>query len=83
MTSNKRYGVYMISFKMWRGIIDYNQRPRFASDRLEDVILYADKALANSSNGTAYVIVDYPCKTAVLSKLKENDEIRIWQINIL
>ena len=74
---DKRYAVYMISYRMWRGTINYNQKPRFASSNLDEVVCHADNLLINSCNGTAYAIVDYMYNTILTVKVKEDNQIYI------
>lgn len=75
-SDEKRYGVYMISYRMWRGNINYNQKPRFASNDKDKVIAYADEELVKCCDGTAYAIVDYRYDTTLFVKVKENGKYR-------
>lgn len=73
--TEKRYGVYMIAYRMWHGVINYSQKPRFASCNLDEVVKYADRELEGSCNGTAYAIVDYNYDTTLTVKVKEDNKI--------
>ena len=72
----KRYGVYGVCFKMWRGYINFSQKPEFSSDSLEDAISYIKEIFKNKNeymyDDDGLIIVDY-FKESVICEYKKDD----------
>ena len=75
MGSDKRYGVYGVAYRMWRGTVNWEQRPRFASDNLDEARRYFENEVKGSTNGNGCILVDYNFKKVITCKYKENGTI--------
>ena len=69
-----RYGVYGVCFKMWRGYINFSQKPEFSSDSLEDATSYIKEIFKNENiyDCDGFIIVDY-FRESVICEYKKDD----------
>ena len=52
-----KYEVYVIGFRMWRGNINFNQKPRYTTTTIEEARELGEKAIKESiASDTGYII---------------------------
>ena len=73
--NEKKYGVYGVMWRMWQGNVNFNQKPKYATDDIEEAKAFVEKKLEGLWNGDGILIVDYEKRSVIFCKYKEDGEI--------